>query len=103
MIAQLLYLLSLWVCSTGWVQPLMQACCMVHWAQTGFHFDPASCDACMDPFNFVCCLQEQIAEQHVAQVSDSSGRLPPDALRQLLELQAQAAGGPLKADQLLSK
>lgn len=47
--------------------------------------------------------QEQLQAQQVPQVSDSSGRLPPDALRQLLELQAQASGGPLQADALLHK
>lgn len=47
--------------------------------------------------------QEQLQAQQVPQMSDSSGRLPPDALRQLLELQAQASGGPLQAEALLHK
>jgi hypothetical protein len=49
------------------------------------------------------CAQEQLQAQQVPQVSDSSGRLPQDALRQLLELQVQAAGGPLQAEALLLK
>jgi hypothetical protein len=36
-------------------------------------------------------------------VADSSGRLPPDALKELLELHRRAAGGPLQADHLLRK
>jgi hypothetical protein len=35
-------------------------------------------------------------------VADSSGRLPPDALKELLELQ-RAGGGQLKAQELITK
>lgn len=45
--------------------------------------------------------QEQLRQQHVPQVQDSSGRLPPDALRELLQLQAQTEGAPLQAAQRL--
>jgi hypothetical protein len=54
-------------------------------------------------FTAILNLQEQLMEQTVAQTADSSGRLPPDALKTLLMLQAQAAGGPLQADRLLQR
>lgn len=48
-------------------------------------------------------VQEELLKATTPQVADSSGRLPPEGFKQLLELQAQATGGPLQAEQLLSK
>lgn len=55
------------------------------------------------PILLCSALQEELQQQTVAQLADSSGRLPPDALRSLLMLQAEAAGGPLQADRLLER
>lgn len=47
--------------------------------------------------------QEQLNQQHVAVLADTRGRLPSDALKELLRLQAQANGGQLQAEHLLQK
>lgn len=46
--------------------------------------------------------QAQLAAHTPRRVADSSGRLPPDALKELLELQ-RAGGGQLKAQELITK